>query len=782
MVQEQERPHLGIEQKDDHERDDRHNPPGCDAPQPPRQNFLSHWEASLTSFIRWVLTHKRTVVVAWILVAIAAFASVQQSVNALSVEFQLPGRESTDAANLIEQRFGNGGNEGGGPLVSVVQLPEGTTVESPGIRDALSTAFASISRAVPGSRSADFTTTGDRLFVSKDGRTTFGMIWYPASTAVAFEPAREAIAAAEKAAATQSVAGATIRITGIDALTTPSDESSGPGVLVETLVGGIGALIVLLFVFGSAMAFVPLLIAAVAIPTSFLLLWPLAEVTEISIVVQFLIALIGLGVAIDYSLLIVMRWREEMAAGRDKHAAVAEAMEHAGRAVIFSGIAVAIGLIAMVVLPVPILRSIGFGGLLIPLVSVVAALTLLPVILATIGPRLDRVGSGRRTSNFGQGWVGWGRLIVRRRWIMGAVAVAILAALFIPVFGISTGAPQAHSLSSAGKAREALDQLTGSGIGAAVLSPYDIAVVDGDPDATARTIAAVDGMRGVIAPDTGEWRRDQTAVINAFPLREDDASNVRAVRSAVEGQPGSVLVGGAAPRAADFNNAVYGNFIWVLLLIVLISYVMLARVFRSLLLPLKAILFNVVSIGAVWGFMVIFWQNGHGSDAIFGIEPTGTLNYWLPVIVFAFLYGLSMDYEIFILSRMREEYDRDGSTDRAVVAGLARTGRLVTAGSVILFLAFLALAASPGTDVKVLATALAVGIVLDATVVRSLLLPAFVSVLGRWNWWMPSWAARILRVEPSLPPPESRTDVADLGLEPPAPRPARPTTPAFDAD
>jgi RND superfamily putative drug exporter len=718
----------------------------------------------MTSLIQWVLTHKRTVVLTWIVVAVVAFASTQSSADALSTEFELPGRESSEAVALIEARYGNGGNRVSGPLAPVVQLPEGTTVDSPGVREELARAFGAISKAIPGSRSADFASTGDRVFVSEDGRTTFGTIWFPAGP-VAFEPAKEAIDAAEKAAAAQTVAGAPVVITGIDALATATDESSGPSVLAETLVGGLGAMIVLLFVFGSAMAFVPLLMAAIAIPTTFLVLWPLAEVSDVSIVVQFLISLIGLGVAIDYSLLIVMRWREEMAAGKEKNAAVAEAMEHAGRAVVFSGIAVAIGLIAMVVLPVPFLRSIGYGGLLIPLVSVILALTLLPVILATIGPRLDRIGIGRRTSNAGEGWVPWGRLIVRRRWIMGGIAVAILAAVFVPVFGFSTGAPRADALATGGSARDALQQLTDSGIGPGVLSPYEVIVVDGDPDATARAIAGVEGVRGVVAPSDDTWRRDETAVLNAFPVNEDDVSNVRAVRDATGGLPGSVLVGGAAPGAADFNEAVYGNFIWVLLIILLISYVMLARVFRSLLLPLKAILFNVISIGAVLGFMVYFWQEGNGSGAIFGIEPTGTLTFWIPIMVFAFLYGLSMDYEVFILSRMREEYDRDGSTDRAVVAGLARTGRLVTAGSVILFLAFLALAASPGTDIKVFATALAVGIVLDATIVRSLLLPAFVSVLGRWNWWMPPWAARILRVEPCAPAPETRGSVP-LELEP----------------
>ena len=273
-----------------------------------------------------------------------------------------------------------------------------------------------------------------------------------------------------------------------------------------------------------------------------------------------------------------------------------------------------------------------------------------------------------------------------------------------------------------------------------------------------------------MAPEGGQWRRGDTAIVNVFPRAEDDASTVDRVRQAAADQPGEVLVGGTVPGNVDFNDAVYGNFIWVALVIVAITFVLLARVFRSLLLPLKAIVFNLLSIGAVWGFLVLFWQQGHGSGAVFDIEPTGALNVWIPLMVFAFLYGLSMDYEVFILSRMREEYDRDHSTERAVVAGIARTGRLVTAGSLILFLAFVALASGPETDVKVFATALAVGILLDATVVRCMLLPAFVAVVGRWNWWMPVWAARLLRVEPYWPAPERRGDVP-LGLE--AARPAR---------
>ncbi len=698
----------------------------------------------MRSFTRWVLHHKLWVLAAWAIVAVVAFASTSSSADALSAEFNLPGRESSEASAIIYEQYGNGGPRVSGPLVPVVELPEGTTMSTPGVREEVGAAFAKVAAAIPGSRAADYASTGDPLFISTDGRTTFGVVWFPPSD-VAFEPAGDALDQARAAAADLTVDGAPVRITGIDALISGDEATEGPSVLVETLIGGLGALIVLAFVFGSMMALVPLLMAAIAIPTTFLVLWPLAETTEVSVVVQFLIALIGLGVAIDYALLIVMRWREERAAGLDPEEAMLQTMQHAGSAVIFSGIAVAIGLLALVVLPVPFLRSIGYGGLLIPLVSVLVAITLLPVILTTIGPRLDRMGLRRRTSSAGQGWVPWGRFIVKHRWLVGTAALIIMGALFVPVLNFSTGAPRADALAGSGTAREALDSLESSGIGPGVLSPYEVVVINGDAAATAATAAAVEDVRGAVAPTGEAWQRGDTAIVQVFPDEEDSASNVRAVRDAVHDGDGEVLVGGGTPGVVDFNEAVYGNFIWVVLVILVVTYVLLARVFRSLLLPLKAIIFNIISIGAVWGFMVFFWQEGNGSGALFDIEPTGALTVWIPLMVFAFLYGLSMDYEVFILSRMREEYDRDGSTDRAVVAGLARTGRLVTAGSLILFLAFVALASGPETDIKVFATALAVGILVDATIVRSMLLPAFVSVLGRWNWWSPQWALDIYR-------------------------------------
>jgi putative drug exporter of the RND superfamily len=225
---------------------------------------------------------------------------------------------------------------------------------------------------------------------------------------------------------------------------------------------------------------------------------------------------------------------------------------------------------------------------------------------------------------------------------------------------------------------------------------------------------------------------------------------VRATQAAVDGKPGVIGVTGDGPIQQDYSHAVFGNFPLMFAIIAVVTFLLLARAFRSLLLALKAVVLNLLSMAATFGFMAWFWQSGHGSSAIFGIPATGAITFWVPLMVFAFLFGLSMDYEVFILTRVREEYDRCADTDAAVVEGLGRTGRLVTSAALILFLAFASLASAPITDIKVLATGLGVGILLDATVVRALLVPALVSLFGNWNWWLPAPLARVLRARPPV--------------------------------
>ena len=701
---------------------------------------------------RWVLGHRVVVVVFWALVSVAAFASLPSASGALSQEFALPGQEGPETNAEILQRFGTGGPFAPSPLIPTITLPEGRTVDEPELADRIATAFAAAGAAAAPARFADRRSTGDEVFVSEDRRTTFAVIYVQPGDA--FDPISAPLERAREAVAEVEIAGATIDVTGLEVLRAGSEgEAGGPEVLVEVLIGGVIALAILIAVFGSPLALVPVLMAAIAIPVTFLAIWPIAEVTDVSFIVQFLVALIGLGVAIDYALLIVTRWREERAGGLDNTAAVERAMSRAGRAVIFSGIAVAIGLIALLVIPVPFLRSIGIAGMLIPVMSVLVAITLLPVILASIGPVLERwtLPWSRKVER--SGWERWGRFVIRRRWIVGALALAMLMGLLAIATQMNIGEPRGESLSTAGEAREGYDALVVAGL-EGILSPMEVLVVDGDPDLTATTLGTVDDVLGATAPQTPGWRIDDAAVVNVFPTEEGStgaaADAIENARAAAAELPGSVRVGGNAAGSVDFIDTVYGSFPLMVGIILIITFLLLTRIFRSPLLALKAVVFNVISVAAIWGFLVLFWQTGGGGEFFFGIPSTGSITVWVPIMLFAFLYGLSMDYEVFILSRIRESYDGHGDTDRAVVTGIATTGRLVTAASLILFGAFVVLASGPQTEVKVFATGLAVGIVLDATVVRGMLLPAFVSLFGRWNWWFPPWMERALLL-PSEP-------------------------------
>jgi RND superfamily putative drug exporter len=492
-------------------------------------------------------------------------------------------------------------------------------------------------------------------------------------------------------------------------------------------------------------------------------LWGVSAITDVSMIVEFLVALIGLGVAIDYALLIVVRWREERAHGLGAEEAVVRAMETAGRAVVFSGTTVAIGLLAMVVLPLPFLRSIGFAGMLIPLVSVIVAMTLLPIVLARFGHRLDwpRVRDDERAS---RSWTSWARWVVRRRWLATAGALALLAALVLAATSLRPGTPNVDTLSKQGDARAGLLDLERSGIGPGALAPIEVLTPAARAEGVAAALRGVPGVHGAFLDASPGWRRAGAAVVDVIPTDEGSTAAGRStldrVRTVAHASAPGVRVGGMGAENADFVSAIYGSFPVMIALIALLTFLLLARAFRSLLLPLKAVILNVISVAAAWGVITLVWQEGHGSHVLWGIAATHSVTAWIPLMVFAFLFGLSMDYEVFILSRMREEYDASGETRTAVVRGIGRTGRLVTSAALILFLAFVSMASGPERDVKVFATGLAAGILLDATVIRALLVPAIVSLFGRWNWWLPERPARLLRVDPS---PSARAVPAEGG-------------------
>jgi len=325
--------------------------------------------------------------------------------------------------------------------------------------------------------------------------------------------------------------------------------------------------------------------------------------------------------------------------------------------------------------------------------------------------------------------------------------------LLVPFFGMKVGESSPDALAKTGPAHAAYQRLVSEGVPSGVLTPLEVLVRSDEGGAAARRLESVPGIATVARPTGTDSHRGGTTVIVAIPkvanLNTSTSDAVTRSRDALSGLPGVIGITGVGAVQLDYVHAVFGHFPLMLSVIALLTFLLLARAFRSVLLPAKAVVLNLISLAATFGVITWFWQEGHGSQAIFGIPATGAITFWVPLMIFAFLFGLSMDYEVFILSRMREEYDRTGSTGGAVIEGLGRTGRLVTSAALILFLAFASLASAPVTDIKVFATALGVGILLDATVVRALLLPATVALFGRWNWWLPRPLARVLRVRPA---------------------------------
>jgi len=695
-----------------------------------------------------IVRRRRAVIVAWILLTIFGGFSAGQVSKRWFESFSIPGYSSYEANQRTLKTFGTGEQA---PLVAVFRTSGDVTKET-----GIAKAIAAAAGINPGSRVSSFWSTGSRAYVSTDGHTAFAEIYPPATPTFS-----SSVHIAQVRSALKSTAppGVTTYLTGRDALyDASSGGGQGPSILTEAMIGGLGSLVILFFVFGTLPAvLIPIAIAVASILNTFTLVWILTYITNVSIIVQFLIALVGLGVAIDYALLMIFRFRDELREGEDVETALVETMTHAGRSVIVSGSTVAVGLLSMVILPLPFIRSIGIGGMLIPAVSVVAAITLLPALLATLGTRINSVRLlPKRFVDRGHpedGWWGkWASLVMRRPVPVAAVGLAVVGLLVYSGLHLNPSEAQAKDFPGSGSAVDGRQALADAGISAGVMKPFVVLVEGGAPRGPiVAKLRATPGIDGAVAPP--DWRKGSSSLVEAFPSEDGAAKNVRStikrVRTELKGTGGTL--GGVAAEDRDFVAAVYSNFPYVLGFVVLLTFILLARAFRSLVLPLKAVILNLVSLAAAYGIIVFIFQDGHGSEAIWNVHATQSIIPWIPLMIFAFLFGLSMDYEVFMLTRMREAYDETGDTRHAIALGLARTGKLVTSAALILMFAFFVLSSSPGVDIKQFGIGLAAGIIFDATVIRALLVPALMRLLGRWNWWLPHPAAKALFVDAPTP-------------------------------
>jgi RND superfamily putative drug exporter len=365
-------------------------------------------------------------------------------------------------------------------------------------------------------------------------------------------------------------------------------------------------------------------------------------------------------------------------------------------------------------------------------------------------------------------WHRWAQIVVRRPVIVVAAGLAIVALLLVPASDMNPSDAEAKNLPGSGDAFVGRDALASAGITAGALKPFVIVVEnDTSPETLASVVSTVEqapGISGAAAPPS--WRKDNMALVEAFADTDASAKSARKtidnlqenVLPRVEGRAGGdikVTLAGVAPEERDFVHAVYGNFPYVLGFVVLLTFVLLMRAFRSVVLPLKAVILNLISLATAFGVVVFIFQQGHGSDAIWGIKATDAVISWIPLMIFAFLYGLSMDYEVFIVSRIREAYDETRNTAKAVELGLARTGKLVTSAALVLVFAFFSLSTGPGPDIKQFGIGLAAGVLIDATLIRGLLVPSMMMLLGRANWWFPHWMRRALLMRTPQPAAET---------------------------
>ncbi|WP_055491257.1 MMPL family transporter [Streptomyces sp. TP-A0356] len=697
-------------------------------------------------FAAFVMRHRIWVAVAWVAVTVVGVLMAPHVSGRLKSGTTISAASYT-ANQALQKEYGGVAAR---PSVLVVGLPHGTTVDSPTVKAGLAAADR-VAASLPQVRDLSYANTGDRSLVGTGGTSTLVMVYPPRMG----DPVPQQVTDAMGSAISHAVPGATVQVTGVEQLSSGGGGSGG-SVLSEILVGIGLALIVLAWVFGSALAVLPLISAIISVLTMQLAIWGLTYATSIAInpSVQFIVALLGLGLSVDYALLLVNRWREERDAGADNKQAVLRSLHKAGHSVAFSALIASLGLFALMVVPVSFLQGVGMSGLFIPSIAALVALTVVPLLLATAGPRMDRIRL-RKRKNTGPGtmWTNTAKAIVKRPKIAAAAGAAILGALCAFGLTINMNQPAVTSLSPTSPAQRALVALQNDGFPTGVLTSAPIELPAGtDPAATAATLRALPSMHGILVADTPAWHHTGSSVVMGLPKTEVGTSHAGSVVADLRAAaPHDALIGGEDVQNTDVTHIMTQWLPVLLAVVALVTFVLLARGMRSLLLPAKAVALNVFSVGAAYGILVLVWQLGYGSNALWGIPATGSISPLVPMLLFGFLFGVSMDYEVFILARVRESFDRTGDTNGAVVEGISRTGRLVTSAALILFLALLSLSSAPDVTVKMMATGMAAGVLIDAVVVRTLLTPALVVLFGKANWYLPAWAAKALWIKPAAP-------------------------------
>jgi putative drug exporter of the RND superfamily len=694
------------------------------------------------------------VLAAWVvfLVAVSIFSSAAGGV--FRNEFSLSGSESKQAQELLKER-GFGDRAGfSGQIVFATDRG----VEDPNVRQTMEQLFARIERTVPRTQVVSPYTPAGARQISDNRRIAYGEVNFADRSDAAFQDAADKVKAEAEAV---KVSGLRLELGGqlFGDQELPASEA----------IGIFAAIIVLLIAFGSVLAAgLPILTALFGIGTGIALVQLTANGLTMPDFTTQAVAMIGIGVGIDYALLIVTRYRQALSDGHQPESAVALAADTAGRSVVFAGTTVVIAVLGMLLINVPAVRGLAVGIALGVLMTMLAAVTLLPAVLGFVGRNVDKLGLPHKKRAEGEAresfWYRWSRVLQRRPWPPAITGVVILLVLAAPVLSMRLAFADAGNRPTSDTTRRAYDLLVdgfGPGFNGPMILAADTPGGQSDLPTLQRLSGELNKTPGVAfatQPQTND--AGNAAILQVFPKTspqsEETAKLVDRLRDDVippvtSGTDIDVKVGGITAGATDYSNYTAERLPVFIGLVLLLSFLLLMVVFRSVLVPLKAVIMNLLSIGAAYGVIVAVFQWGWLKDLI-GVAKAGPVEAWAPMMLFAIVFGLSMDYEVFLLSRMREEYDRTGNNATAVADGLAATARVITAAALIMILVFSAFVLGDDRAIKLFGFGLAIAVFLDATIVRLILVPATMELLGDWNWWIPKWLDRILptvRVEPA---------------------------------
>jgi RND superfamily putative drug exporter len=680
-------------------------------------------------------------VLAWIAAAVVIIGVGSSLAGEFNANYNTPGSESKAASELTEQRFdGYSGQE----VYVVWEDPAGA-------RSAV--ARARVDAFLAEAQRVDHVAAPTPIRVSEEG--TIGATTLPLTIEgwdVPKEDGEKLIAAAEK----QSVDGLEIELGG-DPIYQAQESTPPEGI------GFLGGAIVLLIAFGSVVAAgLPLVIALVGLGiSSGGLIVLLANVIDVPDWTTAVSGLIGIGVGIDYALLVLTRFRAALNAGKDRHDAVVEAVTTAGRSVIIAGGTVVIAVLGLFLTGLPYMYGVAISASLAVLVVMLAAVSLLPALLSYLGPKVDRLripllGRTLRAEGDGESAAArWSHAVSRRPWTAALLATSVLLALAAPALGMRLGFPDAGNDPPDTMTRQAYDLQT-EGFGPGTNGPLVIAAELPDRSAAVEIDALAERLRderGVaFVPEPQINDRGDAAIVTVIPTTSPQAAEteelVHRLRDDVLpealGASGITAdIGGVTAALEDQSEFMKDRLPLFIAGVVGLSFLLLLVAFHSPLISLKAAIMNLLSVGAAYGVMTLAAKGGPLTELI-GIDHEVPIAPFMPVMMFAILFGLSMDYEVFLISRIREEYLKDGNTRRAVADGLAKTARVITAAAAIMVVVFLAFLAAPDVFLKLFGIGLASAIFLDATVVRMVLVPAVMQLLGERNWWIPNWLERIL--------------------------------------